>query len=103
MKKIFVIVSLSLIFQSYGNPCLLSQLNADAIETSDNPTDYVYRASQNPEESSIEFVDLDGNILIVYPVQLKYDISSLPDGVYIIQSLDKEGIILSSKKFVKNS
>ena len=66
------------------------------------PTDFIYRMSANPAESIIEFVNLDGEIKLTYPVQEKYDISSLPNGIYIIQSVDQEGNVLTCKKFVKN-
>lgn len=102
MKKVVVILSLVLSAVSYSSEYFCYATPLANLKVSEKETDFVYRLSSNPEEHSIEFLNASGDILLIYPVQEKYDISILPAGIYTIQSVDQYGNVLTCKKFVKS-
>ena len=101
MKKTITKLFLAILSQSYAISNLPT-LEINKTIAFSSPADYIYRAPQHPNESSVRFLDLEGNVLMLSTIQEKYNISSLPAGVCIIQSLDEEGNVLSSQKFMKN-
>jgi hypothetical protein len=88
------------------NSCLtsLSNINESNLQLFPNPTTDYFYLTETPDLQTLIVRDIKGKLLLqtpIVPLQ-KYDVSSLPSGIYLVQLLNDKQVLVKTVKLLKS-